>query len=334
MSAFLSNPRPGRTSLPIFFLVCLFSLLPPSAVVFAKGGDLSGNNGPQRARAACLRCHGMRTMGYLDERTGGFINLFVDGKLFTDSNHGRLGCRDCHGAALDVVPHYPEAARERLGCLDCHRNGKNDENRFPRALFERIEREFERSIHFQALPNHFNCFSCHDAHAFQRAARVEDLSKVVREGNAICLKCHGKPGVASDRSQRLFSSLEETHRWLPKTKRHWQAVRCVECHTPHFGERTHTILGKMRAERNCVACHSRDSVLRAKLYRYRAPQSREKGGLFSGTMHNEAYVIGMSRQPWLDWLSFIGLGLTLLGVGGHGLARWLTARRKHHETID
>ena len=319
------SSQPGlRFYLFVFLLFTPFSLLPPAAVVYAQGGVKSIPVGP----AECMRCHGMRTLARLDPQTGGLVSFFVDADALSRSNHGRLGCQGCHGAAFGVYPHFPEGAQERLSCLECHRNDDGARSGFPHATFQRIEREFERSIHFQAMPDAFDCFSCHDPHGFQRAASIGDIARVVRTGNEVCLGCHDASGPAGGLSKRAFASLDDTHRWLPKAKRHWQAVRCVECHTPHFGDRTHTILGGQQAERNCVACHSRDSVLKAKLYRHQAPEAREKGGWLSGVISNEAYVIGMSRHPLLDWIAFLGLGGTLFGLGGHGLLRWLAARRR------
>ncbi|MBF0191403.1 MAG: cytochrome c3 family protein [Magnetococcales bacterium] len=284
----------------------------------------------QNKDGACLRCHGMPTLSYLDPATGGLRNLSIDSKAMARSDHKNLGCRDCHAAGFEVYPHFEEARRERLECLNCHQKNTN----FPRALFESIERSFTRSIHYQSMQDTFTCFSCHNPHDFRMLSGQTraSLHSVVARDNGACRHCHDSPEGIVGRTGRLFSSLSQTHAWLPETERHWSKVRCVECHTGGDNARGgHFILGRNHAVRACESCHSQNSILATKLYRHRTREERRSAGFLHSVVMNDAYVIGMTRNQWLDWGGIGLIVLTLAGVGAHGLARYLVARRTRHE---
>ncbi|MEO5364109.1 MAG: cytochrome c3 family protein [Magnetococcus sp. DMHC-8] len=275
---------------------------------------------------ACLRCHGMKSMAYQDPVTGGMRKLAIDPVAMAASSHAGLTCRSCHGPGFEAYPHFEEAKREALHCLECHKG--NDA--FPYALFESIEKGFVRSIHARALPDRFSCVSCHDPHVFHGLFQtsVTDVPAQVRQDNAVCLNCHRNNEYIKELTGRVLPLLANSHAWLPDLERHWQAVRCVECHTGSNRPRDHLILGKTMALRDCVSCHSRDSLLLGKLYLYQAAEERQKAGFVNAMVLNNAYIIGMTRNLWLDWAGLALLGLTALVLLGHGLARWLVARRR------
>ncbi|MBF0162629.1 MAG: nitrate reductase [Magnetococcales bacterium] len=277
------------------------------------------------ADQACLRCHGMKSMAYQDPVTGGLRNLAIDPAAMAASSHAKLTCRACHGAGFESFPHFSETKKESLSCLECHK-GKDG---FPYVLFESIEKGFMRSVHAQALPDRFTCFSCHNPHAFHGLSqtRVRDMPEQVRQDNGICLNCHSNQEQIRVLTGRAFPGLLNMHAWLPDLQRHWRTVRCVECHTSSTRPQDHFILDKRFALRDCVACHSRNSVLLKKLYLYRSSEERQKAGFIHSLVMNNAYIIGMTRNLWLDWAGGLLLGLTLLGLLGHGMARWLVARK-------
>ncbi|MBF0427818.1 MAG: cytochrome c3 family protein [Magnetococcales bacterium] len=279
--------------------------------------------------AGCMRCHSMKTLAYLDSKTGGVRNLSIDPDAMARSDHKKLGCRSCHGAGFEVYPHFKEARLERLECLNCHKENID----FPHELFESIERSFERSVHFQTLPDSFTCFSCHDPHDFRSLSKQpnEELTTVVARDNGVCRRCHDTPNEIYSKTGRKFSPLVATHAWLPEAERHWDNVRCVECHTGPKSNRSHFILGRNDAVRACEACHSQNSLLVAKLYRHRLREEKRSGTLTNSSVMNNAYVIGLTRHPWLDWGGIALIVMTFLGVTGHGLARWLFTRRDPHE---
>ncbi|MBF0125601.1 MAG: cytochrome c3 family protein [Magnetococcales bacterium] len=279
--------------------------------------------------AQCMRCHGMSTLAYQNPATGGLRNLSIDAKALAHSDHKDLSCRECHGPGFEAYPHFKEASQERLECLGCHEKSHS----FPKELFESIERSFNRSVHFQTMQDDFTCFSCHDPHNFRALSGQsgEHLADVVARDNGVCLRCHDSPEGIRGKTGRLFSTLSQTHAWLPEANRHWGSVRCVECHTSGERERSHFILGKDYAVRKCESCHSRDSMLIAKLYRHRNREERRTAGFIHSVVMNDSYIIGMTRNQWLDWGGIGLVVLTLAGVGGHGLARYLVSRSNRHE---
>ncbi|MBF0424518.1 MAG: hypothetical protein HQL66_01680 [Magnetococcales bacterium] len=280
--------------------------------------------------AYCERCHGMATMAYRDQRTGRLVNLFVDQKKLAQSSHKTETCLDCHSSGFKKFPHDAASRLETRHCVDCHVENKH----FSRKKFEKIEREFLNSVHFQAMPDRFDCFSCHDPHTFQSTTKETEVSLTVARDNAICLGCHDTPvGAVTDvaaASKKRVVNLEVAHGWLPEVKLHWRAVRCLECHTPTLGG-SHVIVKATYAERDCVSCHSHDSILKTKLYKYRAQEDRQKAGFINSAVLNDAYIVGMTRNRWVDDASLALVGLTLLGVSLHGLGRWFAARR-HNRT--
>ncbi|MBF0445671.1 MAG: cytochrome c3 family protein [Magnetococcales bacterium] len=304
----------------IFFQTLISAIFFTFFLLLANAGEA---NSQQNGK--CLRCHGMKTLGYQDTATGNLRNLSIDLHALAKSDHAGLACLDCHSAGFAAYPHFSEARNEQLECLSCHKNSE----KFPRKMFEAVERSFTRSNHYQSAPQALTCFSCHDPHTFSTLNGKSDagVKSHVKRDNDICLGCHEKSKPLDNMSSGGAGDLLKKHVWLPGVNRHLQSVRCVECHTQGDSERSHFILGGEYAVKECVACHSRDSILTSKLYRYRAHEERNKVGFIHSVVMNDAYIIGMTRNQWLDWGGIGLVILTLVGVGGHGLGRWI-ARRK------
>ncbi len=308
----------------------------------------------QTTQATCLRCHGMRTLGYRDPVTGGMIDLHVPSERFRDSNHRQLNCIECHTAGFDNYPHPDKAKQQSLYCVDCH-----EEN--PELIpihFSEIEREFKASVHFQRMPEDFSCFSCHDAHYF-KASRTgsasdpnrfpnkerclschpdedfevggmqRDISQMVAYDNHICLSCHAVPSRIADLKSSDPPDINSSHDWLPNVAMHWEKVRCIDCHLSTSDNYLHEILTADQAVKHCEDCHSANSILLTKLYKYNIQETRQKYGFMNSIALNEAYIIGMTRNIILDRMSFIILGLMVIGISAHGVARWLSGRRRN-----
>ncbi|MBF0095004.1 MAG: nitrate reductase [Alphaproteobacteria bacterium] len=276
----------------------------------------------------CLRCHGMATLSYQDPTTQKTVSLAVDPEKFATSNHARMTCTNCHQDDYIEYPHVKKADRASLTCLGCHRADKKT-SRFRIPIFDDVGRQFRRSVHYKALPETFDCFSCHDPHVFEVLTAEAGPAAVVNSDNAICLKCHNSQPRFSALTRHEFPSLKQAHSWLPSPSMHWRSVRCIECHTPRGGnDINHEIVRGEAVERNCVACHTKDSALLTRLYRHRVKEERQVSGLFASMLNNEAYIVGMTRSPDVDALSFFLIGSTVLGLGGHGLLRWLARRRR------
>ncbi len=273
----------------------------------------------------CLRCHQMKTLAYHDTTTGGLVNLSVEKEAYNHSNHADLLCTECHKAGLETYPHPAEAREENLYCLDCHDN----DPKFDDFHFKETEEQFNKSVHVDKLKGKFTCFSCHDPHIFKISREEEDIAKIIEEDNAICLSCHSSETKLSGLTDKLPKTMRTAHSWLPNTQLHWQASRCVECHTPDTEILSHEILPADKAVKKCEACHNNsNSLLFTKLYRFRTNESRDKFGFLHTVAYNSPYIIGSTRNPFFDRLSIILFGIMVLGLIIHGTGRWIGKRRQ------
>jgi len=109
----------------------------------------------------------------------------------------------------------------------------------------------------------------------------------------------------------------------------------VECHTPPSTVRqlslSHEILAKDRAERECVTCHTRDSSLRTRLYRHLIAEEEETAGFANAVILRSAYVVGATRNTYVDTAGTWLLGLTVAGVLVHGVLRIFAALRRRRQ---
>ena len=162
--------------------------------------------------------------------------------------------------------------------------------------------------------------------------------KLVAQDNGMCLGCHNNDQKFAKFGGKLTPekprpNIDKLHAWLPNTQRHWESARCVDCHTPPVSQTSvvslsHEILNKEKARKDCATCHSPNSALNLGLYRHvRETETRERGFANAAFLSN-AYVIGATRNIYLDMLGLIMVGGTLAGVAMHGLLRIIVARRR------
>jgi predicted CXXCH cytochrome family protein len=266
---------------------------------------------------ACLRCHGMTTLAYRTAETGKIVDLSIKQLAFTHSAHGTLSCTKCHEGTFDHYPHHPDPQKKLLSCVGCHE--QQDDATKRQYRFTTIDAEFKRSIHATSdaiEAANFNCHTCHNPHQFRASQIGETLTTIIQNVNALCLKCHETAPLQ--------------HAWLPNQKRHWETVRCLECHTPLTEDNqpvSHHILTAESSNHDCVQCHSKNSQLLQRLYQYRVKTDITQQGWFNAAVFNEAYVVGMSRSPLLDRVALGIIGLTLLVLIAHGSGRYRAQRR-------
>ena len=205
------------------------------------------------ANAKCFACHspeGAKAPPRDDLDQKKLLTLVHPVDLFNATNHGRVECRACHGVGATIFPH-PENLRAQVSpCAECHAS----------KVF-RIETQFEKSVHARRLKDKFTCSSCHDGHAFKVAAKIGNPRQIVSQDNAMCLDCHDRDARFGEFApvDKRRPNIDTIHDWLPNTRLHWQAVRCVECHTPAGRAFSHEILDRSQAERNCVSCHTQET---------------------------------------------------------------------------
>lgn len=282
------------------------------------------------ANGKCLQCHsaaGLRKPPREGLDLKKLRTYLVDPDTYTASDHGQMACSKCHGDGYDDHPHAAKAREGLTECQDCHAR---------KAM--RIERQFDKSVHAENLSDTFTCATCHDPHVMSVAAKLRDPHKIVAQDNKICLDCHDSDlafaKMAPEKKKR--PPIDDIHSWLPNTRLHWKAVRCVECHTPTEDtlSLSHEIQNKDKAEKKCATCHSANTSLNARLYRHLQTEEQNRYGFLNSVILSNSYVVGATRNPSLD-LILIGLFLaTVVGVIGHGVVRYLMnslRRRKNHD---
>ncbi len=262
----------------------------------------------------------MATLSYRDEATGIIKSLSVNPEEFYNSNHKNLACIACHSKDFKNFPHDVTLNNENLYCLNCHK----DEPKFQKFHFHNIESTFKESVHYKKMGDKFTCFDCHDPHSFKINARVNrEIKETVLYDNHICLKCHDNTSTIKNLSGQLLPALNIAHSWLPHISLHWKSVRCIDCHTsPNAPGVSHLILSKEHAVKNCVECHSKNSILLQSLYKFQTKRERDKEGFINAVILNNAYVIGATRNYYLNLLSFIIFGIVIVALSVHGILRW------------
>jgi hypothetical protein len=230
----------------------------------------------------------------------------------------------------ETYPHTAELKLEPLmTCIDCH----GGDETYASWKFDEIEEEFHKSVHYEIYGDQFSCSKCHSQHYYRPVATVSpSLHEIVRTDNAMCLSCHDNMARYQLVSDTANLQVVQIHNWLPNQELHFRRVRCIECHT-HVQDSllvSHNIMRKEYATRNCVECHSANSILQASLYKYQNLQSRsDDRGFFSGfiagntNFSTEYYVIGASRIPYLNLIYAVIFFVTLGGIIIHTILRVL-----------
>lgn len=280
-----------------------------------------------KANAECLACHsaeGLKAPPRADLDLAKLRGLLVDASHFDASNHTGMECTQCHGQTVSAYPHPADTRALIAPCEQCHA-----------AKVMRVEKQIAASAHGD-LKEPLTCLGCHNPHRGAVASRLKDAARTAVQDNRICLDCH-----QSEREMTRVSGkaeprrdIDDSHAWLPNTRLHWQAVRCLECHTAS-DKKPHEIVAGEKAERQCVSCHSANSTLQTRLYRHQALAEQERLGFLNSAVLSSAYVVGATRHPLLD-KAIIGMSaLTVLGILGHGALRILMAlwRRKQGKKI-
>lgn len=281
----------------------------------------------------CLKCHGHRYYTYYNdwierdvrERMNPYY--IVDSADFYISNHWNFKCIDCHSMDYSNFPHPNELRFEpHYTCMDCH---EGDEN-YAQYNFEGLNEEFLVSVHSEKHSEEFTCWMCHNPHTYHISARhSENLTQTIQYDNQICLDCHSdenRMGLMSDRE--IFNMLDQ-HEWLPNHLAHFRSVRCIECHAEINNDIlvAHKILPKEQAVKNCVECHSRNSILLASLYKFQIQEKREKQGFLNAAILTETYVIGANRNYFLNVASLVIFGLLMIGLTIHAVMRRITSKK-------
>lgn len=313
----------------------------PTATVLAADAapvDQATIAANRKANQACYECHSAAAIAKpprADLDLSKLTESRVEPEVFNPSDHGVMDCRQCHAKNhYAEFPHAEAGKASTSPCTECHA-----------AKSLRLEPQFNASVHARnkGLKEKFTCNTCHDAHVNVVQKRLKDPARIVAQDNHGCLECHNSDTAfnkfAPDDEKRPGSKkrrpdIDQIHSWLPNTKAHWSAVRCIECHTPEVAEGkmlSHEILNKEKAEKKCLACHSANSSLKTRLYRHMVKSEQQKYGFTNSVILSNSYVIGATRHPLLDAI-LVGLALaTLIGVIVHGALRYIAQSRRDKE---
>ena len=275
----------------------------------------------------CFKCHGQDYYVYNNPEIERDIRkrMHPDRIVLSDgyylSNHKTFKCINCHSDEYEEFPHPGELRmEEKYTCLDCH----GDDEDWAKYEFEKIYEEFAKSIHSNSFNESFSCWMCHNPHTDKNTTRIsESLDQTVSYSNNICLSCHADAIKYMLFSENDSLNIVESHEWLTNREAHFLKVRCIECHTEIRGNVfvEHNILGKEKAVKNCIECHSENSILLKSLYKHKIVEGRKSGGFLNSDVFYGSYVIGANRNKHLANLS---LGILILTIGGifiHSLLR-------------
>ena len=306
-------------------------------------------------RLRCLACHAganrLTAPTKAAQTRGGTISI----PDFRDADHGRIHCLDCHSKGFANFPHR---GMKTETCMDCHprkEEGAEDDKPYD---FDRMREEYEGTVHFtefkhakekccgtstgkpvhaapektdetgnahhKAAEQRFTCEHCHEPHYFKATKRIKDPQLILANDNGPCLTCH-KDGAAGALSDPAEPSLLAAHSYLPHAELHLSGTRCVDCHSSVASTVAHDLpLGK-KADQGCNTCHSLDSVLLTRLYRY-VDTSGSELGFHNVRILKDGYVAGANRHKWTDLAAYALMSLGLALVLAHGAWRVLARR--------
>ncbi len=278
---------------------------------------------------ACLECHSKFRYDLVNPETGEVVSmkiydeLRIDPHSFANATHGSFSCFDCHSLDYEMHPHPIEAKFDvQFTCLDCHGTGEQ----FAEFNFHTIEQEFQKSVHGDKLIEDFSCWSCHNPHTYRMTLRAGgNITEIVAHNNAMCLGCHGDISHYEVLIERQLTNMLSKHDWLPNQSLHFRKVRCIDCHAATNQDIlvAHHVKPASEAVRNCVECHSTNSILMASLYKHQIVDRRNRYGFFNAAITTEAYIIGANRNYYFNVISVVIFGLVTLAIAIHATLRYL-----------
>ena len=316
--------------IPVHFIMAFMLILLSSVSINAQNDKKAEN---AKFNEKCLKCHGQSKYKYINSESGTevtrrmYIETIINRSQFAESNHKTFKCIDCHSADYDTFPHPGRLRMEtKYACIDCH----GGDEKYAKFQFEKIESEYQASVHSTKHGEDFNCWMCHNPHSYKINARSENKIKdIVAYDNAICLNCHADITKYQMLTDKVNPDIIQKHKWLPNQALHFKSVRCIECHARTNDSLlvAHNIQPKAKAVRRCVECHSTNSILMASLYKYKVKEARSKAGFYNGVIMNEGYVIGANRNYYLGLISLIMFGCVAAGILIHASLRIIKRKK-------
>ena len=352
---------------------CLILML---ALIMAGGAqaadDTAGRTEHLRSRAdqlrhkalkeneTCFSCHGKRdiTTQWKTDR-GRTLQLYVDPVDYRNSVHSGQSCQSCHignGPDSFAKPPHTFKTKQHKDCKSCHEN-----------YFKDIYKQTSRSYHTKAIVEKgkpFPCSSCHNSHSFRLPTRTQEIAGSIAQANERCFKCHNDLHGYEALTDKKLLDQKMGHWFLPNKKKHFESVRCVDCHAEKQGENVHVILAANATTVNCEYCHSKTSAMTTVLNRYRNEQraysmvdkglfddgklkkdnvaliAASKGqpdsvlGFMNANLLDDMYITGIAQTPWLNTTFLKLLAVILLVIVIHSLLRKFGSRAVYEHGTD
>lgn len=296
----------------------------------------------------CLACHAGPDRIVVDPKTGKSRSVTIVMGRFHRADHGKMECQDCHEKGFETYPHVNMNTNV---CMDCHpRKDKGAKDDKPYE-FKRIQDEFESTVHFLeyknkeakccglADANHvviadegdkkdnqlFTCEHCHDPHYFKATKSIGSPQRILKNDNGPCLRCH-EPDASVILADPVKPKLSTPHEYLPHVDLHLESTRCIDCHTTVVETVAHDLPEGMKADQGCNSCHSIDTILAKRLYRY--VKKSNALGFENAEILNDNYVMGAHRHRWAVWVTYVLVGFASVVLGVHwGLRAYFRRRR-------
>ncbi len=295
-----------------------------------KGNKLSELELKLNQEKLCLSCH-LHITSIASQYANSLINYekSVHGRALLAGNNKAAMCVDCHGTHKLQKASHPDSRINHFNvhniCGTCHAE---------------VTKEYMESVHGKSLKagnkESPSCSYCHGEHDIQKVPDIPQVvftksgmnfNIVVNNRMVYCVSCHSNEEMMKKYG---LATVDKAHNWLPRISSHWDRVRCVDCHSsiepPH---RSHDILPPERTVKRCESCHSMNSMLMNTLYRHQKTLSREKYGFINGTILSDAYVIGVTRNIYLNMVSIGIFILVIFGILVHASLRaYFSIKRK------
>jgi len=275
----------------------------------------------------CFACHGQSKYSYENKETKKIVSkkmyaeVIIKRDVFYTSNHREFKCTDCHSEDYMIFPHSGNLRMEsQAGCIDCH----GGDEKYSKFKFEKIDKEFQESVHSQTHSEDFTCWMCHNAHSYKINARTNDnRQETITYDNLICLNCHGDIRNYQLLTDKQKPNLIEKHDWLPNQVSHFISVRCIECHAKNVDTLVvaHQVVPKNEAVRKCESCHSKNSILYASLFKYQIDENIQKKGLIKGLFFSETATIGPDQNDTLNKIGLVIFAITIIILLIHAYLR-------------
>ena len=343
----LVTPMPTTCTRVIAMFALISSLLTWAQPMHAQEREL------HLKRLQCLACHAGPNRIVTDPETGKTRSVTIKIGSFRKADHGKMECLECHEKGFDQ---YPHVGMETNVCMDCHpRKDKGAEDDKPYE-FKRMQDEFHKTVHFKEYKNKkakccglapkdhviiakvgdkkdnqlFTCEHCHDPHYFMATKKIKQPELILENDNGPCLRCH-EPKATGMLADPVKSTLAAAHEYLPHVDLHLKSTRCIDCHTSVTKAVMHDLPEGKKADQGCNTCHSVDTVLTKRLYRYVENVSNNLGFENARSLQ-DSYVMGAHRNRWTDLAAYVLTGLLILIITVHVAMRFRFKNRTVDET--